>query len=58
MIGFLLKDAFEKTFRELTPFDGFAGAIAIDKNGTIYHQYSHPSMVFASFDGEELTVFN
>jgi L-asparaginase len=56
--GFLLKDAFEKTFRELTPFDGFAGAIAIDKNGTIYHQDSHPSMVFASFDGEELTVFN
>src|SRR5690606_28748715 len=28
--GFPLKDAFTKTFEELKPFDGFAGAIAID----------------------------
>lgn len=56
--GFTLKDAFEKTFNELKPFDGFAGAIAIDRNGNIFHQDSHPTMVFASFDGEKEEVFN
>lgn len=56
--GFTLKEAFEKTFNELKPFDGFAGAIAIDKNGNIFHQDSHPSMVFASFDGEKEEVFD
>ncbi|UPQ78583.1 isoaspartyl peptidase/L-asparaginase [Flavobacterium azooxidireducens] len=55
--GFSLEAAFEKTFNELKPFDGFAGAIAIDKNGNMYHQDSHPSMVFASFDGEKEEVF-
>ncbi|CAH0335979.1 Isoaspartyl peptidase/L-asparaginase [Flavobacterium sp. CECT 9288] len=55
--GMQLKDAFDKTFNELLPYDGFAGAIAIDHNGTIYHQDSHPSMVFASFDGTEFEVF-
>ena len=56
--GFTLEKAFEKTFNELKPFDGFAGAIAIDNKGNIYHQDSHPSMVFASFDGEKQVVFN
>lgn len=55
--GFTLKEAFEKTFQELKPYDGFAGAIAIDNNGNIYHQDSHPTMVFASFDGENEIVF-
>jgi L-asparaginase len=55
--GFTLEKAFEKTFAELKPYDGFAGAIAIDKNGNIFHQDSHPSMVFASFDGENEEVF-
>lgn len=55
--GFTLKAAFDKTFMELKPYDGFAGAIAIDNLGNIYHQDSHPSMVFASFDGEILEVF-
>ncbi|MCZ8089569.1 isoaspartyl peptidase/L-asparaginase [Flavobacterium sp.] len=55
--GFSLEKAFEKTFAELKPFDGFAGAIAIDKYGNIFHQDSHPSMVFASFDGEKEEVF-
>ena len=55
--GFTLEHAFEKTFNELKPFDGFAGAIAIDKNGTVFHQDSHPSMVFASYDGENVAVF-
>ena len=55
--GFALKEAFAKTFAELKPFDGFAGAIAIDKDGNIFHQDSHPSMVFASFDGENEEVF-
>lgn len=56
--GFTLEKAFEKTFAELLPFDGFAGAIAIDHKGNIFHQDSHPSMVFASFDGENEEVFN
>ncbi len=55
--GFSLKDAFSKTFGELLPYDGFAGAIAIDNFGNIFHQDSHPSMVFASFDGLNLDVF-
>ena len=49
--GFSLNKAFEKTFAELKPYDGFAGAIAIDKDGNMFHQDSHPSMVFASYDG-------
>jgi L-asparaginase len=55
--GFSLEKAFEKTFAELKPYDGFAGAIAIDNNGNMFHQDSHPSMVFASFDGENEEVF-
>lgn len=55
--GFTLKDAFDKTFNELKPYDGFAGAIAIDKDGNFFHQDSHPTMVFASFDGINLEVF-
>lgn len=55
--GFSIKDAFERTFEELKPYDGFAGAIGIDKHGNIYHQDSHPKMVFASFDGENYEVF-
>jgi L-asparaginase len=55
--GYSLGEAFEKTFEELKPYDGFAGAIAIDYKGTIFHQDSHPSMVFASFDGIKEEVF-
>ncbi|MXN91909.1 asparaginase [Flavobacterium sp. Sd200] len=55
--GMPIANAFAKTFEELKPYDGFAGAIAIDSNGTIFHQDSHPSMVFASFDGENVEVF-
>lgn len=55
--GFSLENAFAKTFNELKPYNGFAGAIAIDKEGNMFHQDSHPSMVFASFDGEKLEVF-
>jgi L-asparaginase len=55
--GFTLENAFKKTFSELLPFDGFAGAIAIDNQGNVFHQDSHPSMVFATFDGENFEVF-
>jgi L-asparaginase len=55
--GFSIETAFAKTFEELTPYDGFAGAIAIDHLGNIYHQDSHPSMVFASFDGVDYKIF-
>jgi L-asparaginase len=40
-----LEEAFAKTFEELKSYDGFAGAIAIDSKGTIFHHDSHPSMV-------------
>ena len=56
--GFTLQEAFMKTFDELKPFDGFAGAIAIDSKGNVFHQDSHPTMVFASFNGEKLEVFD
>jgi L-asparaginase len=56
--GMSLESAFAKTFDELKIIDGFAGAIAIDKNGNLYHQDSHPTMVFASFDGENFKVFS
>ncbi|MFY7742749.1 MAG: isoaspartyl peptidase/L-asparaginase [Flavobacterium sp.] len=55
--GMTLEQAFDKTFQELKPFDGFAGAIAIDNKGNMFHQDSHPSMVYASFDGENEEVF-
>jgi L-asparaginase len=55
--GFTIEKAFEKTFAELKEIDGFAGAIAIDHKGNIFHQDSHPSMVFASYDGKTLEVF-
>ncbi len=56
--GFSLQDAVEKTFAELKQIEGFAGAIAIDKNGNIEHQDSHPTMVFASFDGNDFVIFD
>lgn len=56
--GSSIERSFQKSFDELKPFDGFAGCIAIDKDGNIFHQDSHPSMVFASYDGEKLKIFN
>jgi len=56
--GMSINQAFSKTFEELKEIDGFAGAIAIDKEGNIFHQDSYPTMVFASFDGENFEVFN
>jgi L-asparaginase len=56
--GMTLELAFAKTFAELKTIDGFAGAIAIDQTGNIHHADSHPSMVFASFDGEVMAVFS
>lgn len=55
--GFTIQEAFGKTFLELKEIDGFAGAIGIDKDGNIFHQDSFPKMVFASYDGENLQVF-
>ena len=55
--GFSIENAFAKTFAELTDFDGFAGAIGIDNEGNIFHQDSHPSMVYAWFDGKSEGVF-
>ncbi len=56
--GMKLSDAFKKTFHELAEFDGFAGAIALDKYGNFAVEQSHPKVVFASFDGTNFNVFN
>ena len=56
--GFTLQEAFAKTFNELKPYNGFAGAIAIDNQGNMFHQDSYPSMVFASFDGDNFEIFD
>lgn len=50
--GFTLQEANEKSFMELKPFDGFAGAISIDAEGRVFHLDSHPYMVWAAFDTE------
>ncbi len=56
--GFSLEKAFEKTFLELKKYDGFAGAIAIDASGNIFHHDSHPTMVWASADEGGISCFN
>ncbi len=56
--GMPLEQAFSKTFDELKEIDGFAGAIAVDAEGNLFHQDSYPTMCFASFDGTEMEVFS
>ncbi len=56
--GQSLKSAFEKTFDELKTINGFAGAIGVDAKGNTFHLDSHPSMVYAAYDGETLDLFN
>jgi L-asparaginase len=56
--GMNLSDAIQKTFKELSEFDGFAGVIALDKFGNFAVEQSHPKVVFASFDGTNFNVFN
>ncbi|QOR73990.1 isoaspartyl peptidase/L-asparaginase [Cruoricaptor ignavus] len=56
--GFSLREAFAKTFDELKDIGGFAGAIGVDRNGQLFHLDSHPTMVFATYDGENLEIFN
>ena len=55
--GMRLEQAFEKSFNELKPYDGFAGAIGVTKKGEIFYQESHPKIVFAAFNGEKDIVF-
>lgn len=55
--GFTLKNAFDKTFEELKPYNGFAGAIGIDGRGNVQHLDSHPTMVFGAYDGREFEIF-
>jgi L-asparaginase len=55
--GFSIDNAFKKTFDELKEFDGFAGAIGLDRNGNMYWQESHPKIVFAAYDGNSFTIF-
>ena len=55
--GLSLTEAFKKSFDELKPYDGFAGAIGVSKDGEVFFAESHPKIVYASFDGENDTVF-
>jgi L-asparaginase len=55
--GMTLKEACKKTFAELTPFDGFAGAIAVTSSGEVFHLDSHPAMVYAYYDGAIIKMF-
>lgn len=55
--GMPLDNAVQKTFDEIKPFEGFAGAICIDNQGNIAHLDSYPSMVYASYDGQDMEVF-
>lgn len=55
--GLSIAEAFAKTFSELKEIDGFAGAIGIDSHGNMYHADSYPTMVFASYDGENYEIF-
>ncbi|PST84864.1 asparaginase [Pedobacter yulinensis] len=48
--GLSLKLAMQRSFDEMKPYDGFAGAIGITSSGEIFHMDSHPYMVWASFD--------
>ena len=55
--GFSIEKAFNKTFDELKEFDGFAGAIGLDKEGNVFWQESHPKIVFAAYDGDTFSIF-
>jgi L-asparaginase len=55
--GMNISEAFERSFSEMKEFGGFAGAIAIDRYGSIYHDDSHPYMVWAKWDNG-ISVFN
>lgn len=55
--GFTLQDAATKTFNELQPFNGFAGAIGLSATGELIHIDSHPYMVWAAYD-EQLMIFD
>ena len=55
--GMSIEKAFEKSFQELKEIDGFAGAIAIDHKGNVYHQDSFPYMVWAAADENSVSCF-
>jgi L-asparaginase len=55
--GLSLQEAFRRGFEELKEIEGFAGAIGIDHHGNMFHLDSHPRMVFAAYDGTNLTLF-
>lgn len=56
--GASIAEAFDRTFKELSHFDGFAGAIGIDAKGHWFYKDSHPKMVFAAYDGENFELFD
>lgn len=55
--GQTLEEAINRTFNELKPYDGFAGAIVLTAKGEMAWRDSHPSMVWAHTDGKFTRVF-
>jgi len=55
--GQSLEEAINRTFNELKPYDGFAGAIVLTAKGEMAWRDSHPSMVWAQTDGKRTKVF-
>lgn len=56
--GFSGTAATTKTFEELKPYDGFAGAIVLTAAGEMVWRDSHPSMVWAQTDGATTVTFD
>ena len=54
---YTLEAAFKKTFQELDTISGFAGAIGLDSKGNMICQESHPKVVYATYDGESVSLF-
>lgn len=50
--GMSLENAVNRSFNELKSFDGFAGVIGISSKGEVFHDCSHPYMVWALSSGE------
>lgn len=54
--GFSLQDAASKSMSDLMEYKGYAGIIALDREGNRIHTASHPYLTYAAHDGT-LTVY-
>lgn len=54
---FPINRAFEKSFHEVKLYDGDAGAIGLDRDGTVAHAYTKARVCYAHYDGQTLQSF-